>query len=94
MRYNVKTQQGNNYIVSDESAWLWIELERELGYTVTQAAKKMADGSLDVITCMLYKAAKEQGKTQLKTQRQWVENEFETFDVVDEPDPKDNSETA
>ena len=94
MRYNVKTQQGNNYIVSDESAWLWIELERELGYTVTQAAEKMSKGSLDVITCMLYKAAKEQGKTQLKTQRQWVENEFETFDVVDEPDPKDNSETA
>ena len=94
MKYEVTTKQGNNYIVSDDSAWLWIELERELGVTVTQAAKKMADGSLDVITCMLYKAAKQQGKTELKTQRLWVENEFETFDVVDEPDPKDNSETA
>jgi len=94
MKYEITTQQGNNYIVSDDSAWLWIELERELGVTVTQAAKKMADGSLDVITCMLYKAAKQQGKTELKTQRLWVENEFESFDVVDEPDPKDNSETA
>jgi hypothetical protein len=58
MKYNVTTKQGNNYIVSDDSAWLWIELERELGYTVSQAADKMSQGSLDVITCMLYKAAK------------------------------------
>jgi len=43
---------------------------------------------------MLFKAARHQGKTELKTQRLWVENEFESFDVVDEPDPKDNSETA
>jgi hypothetical protein len=58
MKYNVTTKQGNNYIVSDESAWLWVEIERELGYTVSQAADKMSQGSLDVITCMLYKAAK------------------------------------
>jgi hypothetical protein len=58
MKYEITTKQGNNYIVSDDSAWLWIELERELGYTVSQAADKMSQGSLDVITCMLYKAAK------------------------------------
>ena len=42
MQYNVTTKQGNNYIVSDESAWLWIEIERELGYTVSQAADNQA----------------------------------------------------
>jgi len=94
MKYEVTTQQGNNYIVSDDSAWLWIELERELGFTVSQAAEKMSNGSLDVITCMLFKAARQQGKTELKTQKAWVENEFETFDVVVEPNPKDSSQTA
>jgi hypothetical protein len=89
MQYNVTTKQGNNYIVSDESAWLWIEIERELGYTVSQAAEKMSQGSLDVLTCMLYKAAKAQGKTQLPNQRVWVENEFETFEVVEES-PKES----
>ena len=94
MRYEVTTKQGNNYIVSDDSAWLWVEVERELGYTVSQAAEKMSQGSLDVITCMLYKAAKAQGHTKLPNQQAWVINEFETFDVVSEPDPKENLQTA
>jgi len=94
MRYEVTTKQGNNYIVSDDSAWLWVEVERELGYTVSQAAEKMSQGSLDVITCMLYKAAKAQGHTKLPSQQAWVINEFETFDVVSEPDPKENLQTA
>ena len=92
MQYNVTTKQGNNYIVSDENAWLWVEIEREIGYTVSQAAEKMSQGSLDVITCMLYKAAKAQGKTQLPNQQAWVTNEFETFEVVEES-PKENSLT-
>jgi len=94
MKYEVTTKQGNNYIVSDDSAWLWVEVERELGYTVSQAAEKMSQGSLDVITCMLYKAAKAQGHTKLPSQQAWVINEFETFDVVSEPDPKENLQTA
>lgn len=89
MKYEIKTQQGNNYIVSDESAWLWVEIERELGYTVSQAAEKMSNGSLDVITCMLYKAAKAQGHTMLPSQQAWVTNEFETFEVV-EDSPKES----
>jgi hypothetical protein len=89
MQYEITTKQGANYIVSDESAWLWIEIERELGYTVSQAADKMANGSLDVITCMLYKAAKAMGKTQMPNQQAWVTNEFETFEVVEES-PKEN----
>jgi hypothetical protein len=89
MEYTITTKQGNNYIVSDESAWLWIEIERELGYTVSQAAEKMSNGSLDVITCMLYKAAKAQGHTKMPNQQAWVNNEFETFEVV-EDSPKEN----
>ena len=89
MKYNVTTKQGNNYIVSDESTWLWVEIERELGYTVSQAAEKMSQGSLDVITCMLYKAAKAQGATKLPSQQAYVLNEFETFEVV-EDSPKES----
>lgn len=89
MQYEIKTKQGNNYIVSDDSAWLWIEIERELGYTVSQAAEKMSQGSLDVITCMLFKAAKAMGKTQMPSQQAWVTNEFDTFEVVEES-PKES----
>ena len=89
MKYNVTTKQGNNYIVSDESTWLWVEIERELGYTVSQAAEKMSQGSLDVITCMLFKAAKAAGNTNLPNQQAYVINEFETFEVV-EDSPKES----
>lgn len=87
MKYEVTTKQGNKFIVSDESAWLWIELERALSLTMKQAAEKMANGSLDVITWVLHKAALDSKNTELKTQKAWVENEFETFEVV-EQDPK------
>lgn len=89
MKYEVTTQQGNKYIVSDDSAWLWVEIERELGYTMHQAAEKMSQGSLDVITCMLYKAAKSAGQTKLPSQQAWVINEFDTFEVVEES-PKES----
>jgi hypothetical protein len=89
MQYEIKTKQGTNYIVSDDSAWLWIEIERELGYTVTQAAEKMSQGSLDVITCMLYKAARAMGKTQMPSQQAWVTNEFDSFEVIEES-PKES----
>ena len=89
MQYNITTKQGTNYIVSDDSAWLWIEIERELGYTVSQAAEKMSQGSLDVITCIMYKAAFAQGSTKMPNQKAWVTNEFETFEVVEES-PKES----
>jgi hypothetical protein len=47
----------------------------------------MAEGSLDVITSMLFKAASMDKKTELKTHKAWVLHEFDTFDVVSE-DPK------
>ncbi len=89
MKYEITTKQGNNYIVSDDSAWLWIEIERELGYTVTQAAEKMSQGSLDVLTCMLFKAARAMGKTQMPNQQAWVTNEFDSFEVIEES-PKES----
>lgn len=89
MKFNITTQQGTNFIVSDDSVWVWIELERELGLTMKEAAEKMANGSLDVITCMLFKLAVKGGHTELKTQRAWVEHEFDSFDVVDDADPKE-----
>ena len=93
MKYEIKTQQGTNYIVSDDSAWLWIELERETGLTMKQAADKMAEGSLDVITALLFKAAVMDKQTELKTHKAWVTHEFDSFDVVSE-DPKDTATEA
>lgn len=87
MKYEITTQQGNKYIVSDDSAWLWIELERETGLTMQQAGAKMAEGSLDIITALLFKAAVMEKKTEIKSHKAWVLNEFETFDVMSE-DPK------
>jgi hypothetical protein len=84
MKYTITTKQGNNYIVSTDSTWLWVEIERELGYTITEAEEKLRSGSLDVLTCMLFKAAKAQGHTKLPTQQAWVSNEFEGFEVVEE----------
>lgn len=87
MQYEITTQQGEKYIVSDNDAWLWIELERETGLTMKQASVKMAEGSLDIITALLFKAAVIDKKTELKTHKAWVQHEFDTFDVVSE-DPK------
>jgi hypothetical protein len=93
MNYNITTKQGDNYIVSDDSAWLWIVLENDLGYTMTQAHEKMELGSLEVITYVLYLAAVEYEKTDYKTHEGWVKNEFDTFDVVSD-DPKDTPEAV
>jgi len=91
MKYEITTQQGNKYEVHDDNAWLWIEIERELGYTVRRVAQKIDEGSLDVITCMMFKAAKAQGKTQMPNQQAWVTNEFDSFEVIEE-NPKENSQ--
>ena len=91
MIFEINTQQGNTYTVSDDSVWVWIELERETGLTMKQAAEKMAEGSLDVITLMLYKLSAKGKHTELKTHKAWVEHEFEAFDVVSD-DPKAQTE--
>ena len=91
MKYEITTQQGSKYELNDDNAWLWIEIERELGYTVRQVAQKIDEGSLDVITCMFFKAAKAQNKTQMPNQQAWVTNEFDSFEVIEE-NPKENSQ--
>jgi len=89
MQFEVRTKQGNNYTVSTESTWLWIEIERDLGHTFNKAVKLIEDGSLDVLTALLYKAAKAQGHTKLPSQQAWVENEFEGFEWVEESPKED-----
>jgi len=88
MRYEVTTKQGKNYIVDDDSAFLWVMLERDKGCTFTEAQDLMVRGSLDVLTWILHFLSKKDGHTELKTQAAWIEHEFETFDVVDDSDPK------
>ncbi len=92
MKYEITTKQGTNYIVSDDDVWIWIEVERELGLTLNQALIKIGENSLDVITCVLYKAAKAAELTEYKTQKAWVQNEFASFEAVDD-DPKAVSTT-
>jgi hypothetical protein len=87
MKYEITTKQGTNYIVSADSVWLWIQLERDLGYTLSQAREKIVNGSLEVATYMVYLASKAAGHTELKLHQSWVENELESFQVV-EDDPK------
>lgn len=88
MLFEITTQQGNTYQVDDNSAWLWIAIENDLGLTYGEAIEKIKNQSLNVITYMLHHLALEAGHTQLKTQKAWVQHEFLEFDVVD-ADPKD-----
>lgn len=87
MKYEITTKDGKTYQVSDDSAWLWICLERDMGLTYLQAHDKIVNQSLDVLTYIFHHAALEAGLTELKTQKAWVQHEFAEFDVVD-ADPK------
>lgn len=88
MQFQVKTKNGNTYEVNDDSVWLWVSLEKDLGLTYNKAIEKIAEGSLDVLTYVLFHASKVAGYTNLKTREVWLETEFDEFDVVD-ADPKD-----
>lgn len=88
MIFEITTQQGKTYQVSDDKVWVWIELERDTGLTMREAAEKMASGSLDILTQMLFKLSTRGGHTELKSHKAWVEHEFDEFDVVDDADPK------
>lgn len=87
MQFQVKLKNGNTYEVNDDSVWLWVSLEKDLGLTYSQAIEKIAGGSLDVLTYILFHESKALGHTQLKTRQAWLETEFDEFDVV-EADPK------
>jgi hypothetical protein len=87
MKYEIKTQQGTNYIVSDEDIEIWIELEEILGLTYNEAAAKMAKGSMTVISEMLFIASRLAGHTELKTSKVWRKTEYDGVEVL-EDDPK------
>lgn len=89
MLWTVDTKTNGQYTIDDDRAWLWVLLERELGISFTQAQEKIANGSLEVITMLLYLASVLDGKTDLKMHQTWVEHEFVIFDVVADVDPKD-----
>jgi len=88
MQFEIKTKQGKTFTVSDDSVWLWVSLERDLGLTYSQAIEKISQESLDVITYILHHASLDAGHTELKTQKAWLKEEFLEFDVVD-ADPKE-----
>lgn len=88
MRYQVTTKQGNNYIVSDDNVIIWVHLERDLGFTLTEAYEKAAAGSLNVITYIIWKAATLAGFTQTMTQDGYVTNEFDGMELLPDDGPK------
>lgn len=88
MLYEVKTKQGNNFIVDDDQIEIWLEMEEMFDITFKEAAEKLARQSLSVITKLFFVGAKLGGHTELKTHKAWVKTEFESFDVVESQAPK------
>lgn len=89
MKWQVTTKQGTNYIVSDDAAIIWLDLERDLGYTLPEAIDKAAAGSLNVITYIAWKAMVLAGHSKCMTQDGFVTGEFDTIEPVPDSDPKD-----
>jgi hypothetical protein len=89
MKLEITTKQGKNFIVDDDDIELWIELEDLLDLTFIEAQAKIQRQSMKVLTALMFLAAKKGGHTELKTQKAWVQHEFESFDVVVDEDPKD-----
>ena len=93
MKYEVTTKQGKNFIVDDNEISLWLEFEDAFDITYSEAQEKLSRNSWNVITKLLFTAARLGGHTELKTYKKWAEVEFETFDIVgDEKDPKAEAE--
>ena len=88
MNFTITTKQGATYQVNDDNAFIWIGVEKQLGYTFKKAIELISEQSLDVLTMVLYLASSLQGHTELKTRDAWVQTEFDSFDVVDDNDPK------
>ena len=88
MQYEVKTKQGNNFIVDDNEISLWLEVEEMFDITFHEAQEKLSRQSISTVTKLFFAAAKLGNHTQLKTYKVWVRDEFESFDLVGETDPK------
>lgn len=94
MKYKVETKQGKNYIVSDESVMLWVQLERDLKLTFSEAIEAAANGSLNVLTYIIWRAAKAAGHTDTMTQDGFIDYELEMFEPVVDDDPKAPGEVS
>lgn len=92
MQYEVKTKQGTNFIVDDDSVELWLEIEELFNVTFKEAQELIARASLAMVTKVLFTGAKLGGHTELKTYKAWVKNEFDTFDVLEHENPKAETE--
>jgi hypothetical protein len=88
MEIEVTTKAGGNYTVTLDNVWQWIQLERDLGKTYTEITEAVDGGSLDTTLQVIFSLAKDQGKTDLKTLKVWVQSEYENFEFKAGDDPK------
>lgn len=91
MKWQVTTKQGAVYTVDDDSAWVWIRLERETGLTFNQARDKMAEGSMGTIATLLWVLSKDAGHTDLPNADDWARMQLDNFEIVEDADPKDSA---
>lgn len=94
MQIQVKTKQGNNFIVDTEAITLWLDIEETFDITYFEAQELLKRQSLGIMTKMFFIAAKQGNHTELKTLKKWVELEFDSFDIVGEEVPKEPEREA
>jgi len=71
------------YVTNIDEAWVWVQLEEDLGWTLTEAQDKMAGGSTKAITYAIWLASKTD-----TPYKEWLKTLI-SFDVVeDDADPK------
>jgi len=92
MKYEVKTKQGTNFIVDDDSIELWLEIEERFDLTFYEAQQKLSRQSLATLTKLFFTAAVIGGHTEYKTHKTWVKEEFDSFEIAGEADPKAEAE--
>lgn len=88
MIVKVKTTT-TEYTTNIDTAWVWVQLEEDLGWTLTEAQEKMRNGSTKAITYAIWIASKTD-----TPYKEWVKN-LEEFEVVeDDADPKETAGLA
>ena len=77
------TTTTTEYETSIDAAWVWVQLEEDLGLTLTEAQDKMANGSTKIITYAIWIASKSD-----TPYKEWIST-LVNFDVLDnDEDPK------
>jgi len=90
MIYNVKTQQGTQFQVDDQSLRLWLDIEQMSGLTFGEIETMRGKGSLTANAWIMFCGAIRQNATELKTLPAWLEHEFDDFDIEDDS-PKEST---